>query len=171
MTTAVATLNRAQGKLRLDRDDLTVRWLLVGFALFFMIALLIPLYMMISRSFFDRKGNFTGLANYREYFDTPALFLSIQNSFTVAGISTAIVIVLAFAYAYALNRTCMRFKGFFKVIAMVPLLSPSLLKAIALVYWFGKQGTPDRPAVRPFHLRAHRHRHGPRCSGPSRMRC
>ena len=140
MTTAVAALNRAQGKLRLDRDDLTVRWLLVGFALFFMIALLIPLYMMISRSFFDRKGNFTGLANYREYFDTPALFLSIQNSFTVAGISTAIVIVLAFAYAYALNRTCMRFKGFFKVIAMVPLLSPSLLKAIALVYWFGKQG-------------------------------
>ena len=140
MTTAVAALNRAQGKLRLDRDDLTVRWLLVGFALFFMIALLIPLYMMISRSFFDRKGNFTGLANYREYFDTPALFLSIQNSFTVAGISTAIVIVLAFAYAYALNRTCMRFKGFFNVIAMVPLLSPSLLKAIALVYWFGKQG-------------------------------
>ena len=140
MTTAVAALNRAQGKLRLDRDDLTVRWLLVGFALFFMIALLIPLYMMISRSFFDRKGNFTGLANYREYFDTPALFLSIQNSFTVASISTAIVIVLAFAYAYALNRTCMRFKGFFKVIAMVPLLSPSLLKAIALVYWFGKQG-------------------------------
>ena len=24
--------------------------------------------------------------------------------------------------------------------AMVPLLSPSLLKAIALVYWFGNQG-------------------------------
>ncbi|MCY4452451.1 MAG: putative 2-aminoethylphosphonate ABC transporter permease subunit [Immundisolibacterales bacterium] len=140
MTTAATALDRAQGKLRLDRDDLTVRWLIVGFALFFAIALVIPLYMMVSRSFFDRNGEFIGLANYREYFDTPALFLSIQNSFTVAGISTAIVIVLAFAYAYALNRTCMRFKGFFKVIAMVPLLSPSLLKAIALVYWFGKQG-------------------------------
>ena len=140
MTIAAAVLNRAQGKPRLDRDDWTVRWLIVGFALFFAIALVIPLYMMISRSFFDRQGDFVGLANYREYFDTPALFLSIQNSFTVAGISTAIVIVLAFVYAYALNRTCMRFKGFFKVIAMVPLLSPSLLKAIALVYWFGKQG-------------------------------
>ena len=140
MTTAAVALNRARGKLRLDRDDLTVRWLIAGFALFFAIALVIPLYMMISRSFFDRNGDFIGLANYREYFDTPALFHSIQNSFTVAGISTAIVIVLAFAYAYALNRTCMRFKGFFKVIAMVPLLSPSLLKAIALVYWFGKQG-------------------------------
>ena len=140
MTTAAVAPNRARGGLRLDRDDLTVRWLVAGFALFFAIALVIPLYMLISRSFFDRNGDFIGFANYREYFDTPALFQSIQNSFTVAGISTAIVIVLAFAYAYALNRTCMRFKGFFKVIAMVPLLSPSLLKAIALVYWFGKQG-------------------------------
>ena len=140
MTTAAVAPNRARGRLRLDRDDLTVRWLVAGFALFFAIALVIPLYMLISRSFFDRNGDFIGFANYREYFDTPALFQSIQNSFTVAGISTAIVIVLAFAYAYALNRTCMRFKGFFKVIAMVPLLSPSLLKAIALVYWFGKQG-------------------------------
>ena len=140
MTTAAVAPSRARGGLRLDRDDLTVRWLVAGFALFFAIALVIPLYMLISRSFFDRNGDFIGFANYREYFDTPALFQSIQNSFTVAGISTAIVIVLAFAYAYALNRTCMRFKGFFKVIAMVPLLSPSLLKAIALVYWFGKQG-------------------------------
>ncbi len=140
MTAVVASQDRSPGKLGLDRDDRTVRWLIVAFALFFLTALLIPLYMLISRSLFNRQGDFTGLANYREYFETPALFQSIQNSFTVAGISTAIVIVLAFAYAYALNRTCMRFKGFFKVMAMVPLLSPSLLKAIALVYWFGKQG-------------------------------
>ncbi len=140
MTAVVASRDRSSGKLGLDRDDRTVRWLIVAFALFFLTALVIPLYIMISRSLFDRQGDFAGLANYREYFETPALFQSIQNSFTVAGISTAIVIVLAFAYAYALNRTCMRFKGFFKVMAMVPLLSPSLLKAIALVYWFGKQG-------------------------------
>jgi iron(III) transport system permease protein len=43
------------------------------------------------------------------------------------------VISIAFVYAYALTRTCMRFKGFFKIMAMVPLLSPSLLKAIALI--------------------------------------
>jgi len=140
MTTAVATANGSRDKPVLDRDDLTVRWLLVGFALFFLIALLVPLYMMVSRSFFNLKGDYVGLANYHEYFNTPALFQSISNSFTVASISTAIVIVLAFLYAYALNRTCMRFKGFFKIMAMVPLLSPSLLKAIALVYWFGKQG-------------------------------
>ena len=34
----------------------------------------------------------------------------------------------------------MPFKGFFRLIALVPLLSPSILAAIALVYWFGNQG-------------------------------
>jgi iron(III) transport system permease protein len=136
----VATLNGSTGKVELDRDDLLVRWLLVAFAGFFLVALAIPLGMMISRSFHDARDNFVGLANYWEYFDTPALSQSINNSFFVAAVSTAIVIVIAFTYAYALNRTCMRFKGFFKIMAMVPLLSPSLLKAIALVYWFGNQG-------------------------------
>jgi len=34
----------------------------------------------------------------------------------------------------------MPFKGFFKIVALIPLLSPSILAAIALVYWFGNQG-------------------------------
>ena len=34
----------------------------------------------------------------------------------------------------------MRWRGFFRVMALVPLLSPSLLKAIGLVYWFGNKG-------------------------------
>ena len=48
--------------------------------------------------------------------------------------------ILAFWFAYALNRSCMRFKGFFRLIAMAPILVPSLLPGIALVYLFGAQG-------------------------------
>lgn len=140
MTLAETTQNRSQGKIILDRDDWIVRGLLVAFAGFFLVALAIPLYMLISHSFIDAQGNFVGLANYQEYFSTPALSQSIFNSIYVASISTVIVVVLAFFYAYALHRTCMKYKGFFKIMAMVPLLSPSLLKAISLVYWFGNQG-------------------------------
>jgi iron(III) transport system permease protein len=140
VSTAATTISQARGKPVLDRDDWVVRGLLVAFASFFLVALAIPLYMMISRSFHDARDNFVGLDNYWEYFSTPALSQSIYNSFFVASVSTVIVIIIAFTYAYALNRTCMRFKGFFKIMAMVPLLSPSLLKAIALVYWFGNQG-------------------------------
>jgi iron(III) transport system permease protein len=47
---------------------------------------------------------------------------------------------IAFGFAYALNRSTMRFKGLFRIIAMIPILVPSLLPGIALVYLFGNQG-------------------------------
>jgi iron(III) transport system permease protein len=58
----------------------------------------------------------------------------------IAAISTVITVGLAFWFAYALNRSCMKFKGAFRLIAMMPILVPSLLPGIALVYLFGNQG-------------------------------
>ena len=87
-----------------------------------------------------RPSSSTGLENYRSYFSTPALFRSIENSLTIAFISTIITVSLAFGFAYALNRSTMRFKGVFRLIAMIPILVPSLLPGIALVYLFGNQG-------------------------------
>ena len=81
-----------------------------------------------------------GLENYRTYFSTPSLFHSIENSLWIATISTIITVSLAFGFAYALNRSQMRFKGVFRLVAMIPILVPSLLPGIALVYLFGNQG-------------------------------
>lgn len=82
----------------------------------------------------------TGMENYRAYFSTPSLFRSIENSLFIAAISTIITVSLAFGFAYALNRSTMRFKGVFRLIAMIPILVPSLLPGIALIYLFGNQG-------------------------------
>jgi len=51
-----------------------------------------------------------------------------------------ITVTLAFGFAYALTRSRMRMKGLFRIIAMAPILVPSLLPGIALVYLFGNQG-------------------------------
>jgi iron(III) transport system permease protein len=82
----------------------------------------------------------TGLQNYAEYFRTPALRISIWHSLFIASLTTVITVGLAFAFAYALTRSCMPAKGAFKSIAMVPILVPSLLPGIGLVYLFGNQG-------------------------------
>ena len=87
-----------------------------------------------------RPGKATGFENYAAYFSTPSMFRSIQNSLFIAVISTVITVSLAFAFAYALNRSVMPFKGVFKLVAMAPILVPSLLPGIALVYLFGNQG-------------------------------
>lgn len=81
-----------------------------------------------------------GVGNFASYFSTPALMQSIRNSLLIAVLSTVITVALAFGFAYALNRSCVRFKNFFKLVAMVPILVPSLLPGIALVYLFGNQG-------------------------------
>jgi len=87
-----------------------------------------------------RPTGSVGLANFTTYFSTPSLFRSIKNSLLISVISTLITVSLAFLFSYALCRSCMRFKGVFRLIAMAPILVPSLLPGIALVYLFGNQG-------------------------------
>ena len=53
---------------------------------------------------------------------SPRLLQSLGHSLFVASTTTAIVLVLAFTYAYALTRSCMPGRGFFKAMALVPLL-------------------------------------------------
>ncbi|MFO0998624.1 MAG: putative 2-aminoethylphosphonate ABC transporter permease subunit [Alphaproteobacteria bacterium] len=100
----------------------------------------LPLYTMLSKSFEDKAGAFVGFANYAKYFATPALSQSILNSITISLAATVITVGLAFVFAYGLTRSCMPARRLFKAIALIPLLAPSLLPAIALVYLFGKQG-------------------------------
>lgn len=110
----------------------------IGVTLIVIIAL--PLWALLSKSFQDAHGSFVGLSNYRTYFTTPALVSSLFNSVWVAALSTAIVIPLAFGYAYALTRSHVRMKGLFYAAAMLPIFAPSLLSAISLLYIFGNQG-------------------------------
>ena len=123
-----------------DSSDRVGQFMLVSYIILFLLFLVLPLGSLISKSLENKDGEFIGLANYSLYLQEPALFQSLYNSLFVAIISTVIVVVLAFLFAYAITRTCMPFKGFFKLVALIPLLSPSILAAIALVYWFGNQG-------------------------------
>jgi len=127
-------------KPKLGRDDWIMRTCMIVIGIFLAIFILFPLYSMMSKSVENKDGGFIGLANYIEYFSTPALFHSAGNSLFIAITATMIVMSVAFIYAYALTRTCMPFKWFFRLVALVPLLTPSLLGGISLVYWFGNQG-------------------------------
>ena len=127
-------------RLKVGNEDWIMRGVLAAIGLYLIVAIVLPLYALLSKGFQDRDGNFTGLDNFTEFFTTPALSQSVANSLTVSLISTVIVVSLAFVYAYALTRSCMAFKSLFKGIALIPILMPSLLPAISLIFMFGKQG-------------------------------
>lgn len=139
-TTTTAGLTGPAIKPKVSSEDWIMRAVLIGIALYLLITMVFPLYAILSKSFENAEGVFVGLSNYIKFFSTPALFWSIQNSLTVTLITTLIVVPVAFVFAYALTRSCMPFKGLFKGIALIPILMPSLLPAIALVYLFGAQG-------------------------------
>lgn len=100
----------------------------------------LPLWALLSKSVENTEGHFVGLANFVTYATTPTLVASLVNSLFVAATTTALVIPLAFAYAYALCRSRIPGKGLFYAAAMVPVFAPSLLSGLALIYVFGNQG-------------------------------
>jgi len=140
MAATSATAAAPTARRRLDRDDIVMRAGLVLLIGWMLVTLVLPLWALLSKSFQNQHGEFVGLANYQLYFSTPSLFDSVWNSLYVSVITTLIVLPLAFVYAYALQRSCMRWKGLFQAVALIPILAPSLLPAISLVYLFGNQG-------------------------------
>ncbi|ARG36395.1 MULTISPECIES: putative 2-aminoethylphosphonate ABC transporter permease subunit [Acinetobacter] len=113
---------------------------LAAVAIALTLAIIAPLMMLFETAFFDENQNFVGLENFYNYFDSPALLSSVFNSVWVACAATIITVFLASIYAFALTNVNIKGKGFFKLVAFLPILAPSLLPSLALVYLFGKQG-------------------------------
>ncbi len=135
-----------QTAIRLPAVRLHVHWsdrvahlLLVAVALLLVIGLLLPLGAILSQALQQTEER-SGWGHFRAYLASPALLGSLWNSLWVSALVTTLVIPLAFGFAYALTRSCMPAKGLLRSITLLPLLAPSLLSAISLIYWFGNQG-------------------------------
>ncbi len=144
MSTALptATLNaplRAV-KLRGHWTDRIAHLALLAVALVLLAFLAAPLLSILAKSLQGRDEQWVGLANFIDYARTPALLDSLWNSLWVSALVTLITVPAAFGFAYALTRSRMPLKKLARGITLIPLLAPSLLSAISLIYWFGNQG-------------------------------
>jgi len=137
---AVLRRQPAALRLKLHWSDRAAQAAIVAILAVLVAFLALPLLAILRQAVEDDTGRFVGAANFVSYARTPALLQSVWNSLWVSATVTAIVVPLAFGFAYALTRSCMPAKGLFRGIALVPLLAPSLLSALSLLYWFGNQG-------------------------------
>ena len=127
-------------KLRQHWVDRLAHLLIALIALALIAFLAAPLLSILLQALQGHDGEFIWFDNFVEYAKTPALLGSLWNSLWVSCAVTLIVVPLAVTFAYALTRSCMPFKSLFRGITLIPLLAPSLLSAISLIYWFGNQG-------------------------------
>ncbi|WP_409343016.1 putative 2-aminoethylphosphonate ABC transporter permease subunit [Paenibacillus sp. MBLB4367] len=114
--------------------------LIVTMTLVLLAAVLLPLGELAMKAVTDQDGRFVGPAHFVRYFSTPALVASLWNSVKVSALTTFIAVTLGFGFAYALERSGIRGKWFFRSVALLPLFAPSMLHGLALVYLFGNQG-------------------------------
>ena len=109
-------------------------------AILLTLSLIAPLFMLMQSAFLNEQRQFVGLENFIQYFANPALMSSIYNSIWVSLTAMLITVSLASVYAFALTNCNIRGKAFFKTVAFLPILAPSILPSLALVYLFGQQG-------------------------------
>ena len=129
--------------LRLHWTDWLARAGLLALVALLGVGLVGPLLALLGQAFApgvvdgQRQGAWQ---HFMAYLASPALLDSLWHSLGVSVLVTLIVLPLAFTFAYALTRSAMPAKGLFRTLSLVPLLAPSLLSAISLIYWFGNQG-------------------------------
>ncbi|WP_432264299.1 putative 2-aminoethylphosphonate ABC transporter permease subunit [Bordetella genomosp. 12] len=116
------------------------RWATVagqgGYALALIVCLALPLAAIFGRAVTAEQG--LGLMRA---IVLQADFLAMIGRSLAVGVMTAVIVVpFAYCYAYGLTRTRMPGKGLLRMLALLPLLAPSLLPGIALIYLLGNQG-------------------------------
>lgn len=90
------------------------------------------------KSFLSKEG--VSLQHYIEFFSKKFYLRSLLNTLMLGILTTAIVLVIAFAFAYLTTRGPSALRKPLKIIALLPLIAPSYIFAISLIILMGKRG-------------------------------
>ncbi|MGI6556783.1 MAG: iron ABC transporter permease [Pseudoramibacter sp.] len=131
--TPLSTVSKAQ-----------MKGVFTAIAVLFLIFALFPMIAIVVKSLV--VGGHLSFSAYREMFTSAEVLKGMRNSFGVAGLSALIATGLAFVLAYTIHFTAAPkgLKRFISVIALLPMLMPTITYGFALIYSFGKQGLLTR---------------------------
>ncbi|MAY87551.1 MAG: ABC transporter permease [Pseudooceanicola sp.] len=137
MTTAASTPRR-----HFDADRLLtlacVGLPLLGLILFFAY----PMAIVFLRSI--TVGDSYGIENYTTVLGSSGFWRATRHSLVMGGATTALSVFLGFIIAHALYRCAFRGKWLIRAIIVLPLLAPSLVQALGLIFLLGRNGVISR---------------------------
>ena len=99
-----------------------------------------PLGSILVKALQDGSGAYAGWQHVGTLLSEPRLHSALANSLWLAAASTGLVLPLALGFAFALTRSRLPGRPAWRLLALSPLLAPSLMPGISLVYLFGNQG-------------------------------
>lgn len=117
-----------------------IKVIFTAVCLMFAVFLVAPMVIILGQSVYGKTG-FT-LENYAAIFGKNQFGMIFLRSIGIALLSAAITTVLAFILAYSIHFTNLPgwIKKLIRVIAILPMLLPTITYGFAIIYSFGKQG-------------------------------
>ncbi len=99
----------------------------------------LPMLSIAWRSLQQESGGI-GLGNYLALVDTPGVWRAAFNSIWLGVATTTVTVLLGFVLAYGLERTKMWGRRLVAVGMTLPLLAPSLVLGLGLIFLLGRSG-------------------------------
>jgi iron(III) transport system permease protein len=128
--------------MSIDKETLLKILVACMVALPLIVFVLYPLIHILGRSFQTPEG--IGLGNYFSVLGNLRFLGLVYNSFEVTLVTTGLTVILAFIFAFAIQRTNVPVKNLFRLIALIPLFAPSLVQAQGLLLLLGRNGLINR---------------------------
>ena len=127
------------GNLRLIWKEPLLLVFIIAIFYFLLIFVLFPLYMVFKTSLIVDKQ--FDLSNYLAVFSKRYYFQPFINSMILGVFAATAGTILGFVFAYAITRTPLPFKRFFRMTATFPIISPPFVIALAAILLFGRSGS------------------------------
>jgi iron(III) transport system permease protein len=127
------------GNLRLIWKEPLLLVFIIAIFYFLFIFVLFPLYMVFKTSLIVDKQ--FDLSNYLAIFSKRYYFQPFINSIILGVLAATAGTILGYVFAYAITRTPLPFKRFFRMTATFPIISPPFVIALAAILLFGRAGS------------------------------
>ncbi|MGD8520624.1 MAG: iron ABC transporter permease [Desulfobacterales bacterium] len=127
------------GNLRLIWKEPLLLVFIIAIFYFLLIFVLFPLFMVFKTSLIVDKQ--FDLSNYLAIFSKRYYFQPFINSMILGVLAATAGTILGFVFAYAITRTPIPFKRFFRMTATFPIISPPFVVALAAILLFGRAGS------------------------------
>ncbi|HAJ33206.1 MAG TPA: ABC transporter permease [Candidatus Atribacteria bacterium] len=126
------------GNLRLIWKEPLLFISIIAIFYFLLVFVAFPIFQVFKNSLII--NNQFDISNYLAIFSKRYYFQPFFNSM-ILGISTATIgTIVGFIFAYALTRTPLPFKNFFRLTITFPIISPPFVVALAAILLFGRTG-------------------------------
>lgn len=102
------------------------------------IFILLPIFNVIKVGF-TKDGAFS-LENARVILSTRSYRQTFYNSLSLGAAVAVLATLTGYLFAFAITRTNMKGKRFFKLMATLPIISPPFILSLSIIFLFGKQG-------------------------------